>query len=154
MEAQRCSGQAVKGLPSAAPVQELQPGTPVTTSPERLGFAFASKARASYLAKALSTVNSKHRGGIQGAGCLRQHQPLAGTACHVGTAQLHEATVRGPSSVARAFGIIYKDREAAQAKRSRTKGPHGRSAGHRDPRWREESRCVERDVRTVPRCKG
>ena len=35
MEAQWCSGQAVKGLPSAAPVQELQPGTPVTTSPER-----------------------------------------------------------------------------------------------------------------------
>jgi hypothetical protein len=28
----------------------------------------------------------------------------AGTACHVGTAQLREATVRSPSSVARAFG--------------------------------------------------
>ena len=35
VEAQRCSGQAVRGLPPAAPVQELQPGTPVTTSPER-----------------------------------------------------------------------------------------------------------------------
>ena len=111
VEAQQCSGQAVSGLPPAAPVQELQPGTPVTTSPERLGGVFASKAQASYLAKALSTVNSKHRGvtdepgGTQGAGCLRQHQGLAGTACHVGTAQLREATVRAPSSVARAFGI-------------------------------------------------
>ena len=105
MEAQRCSGQAVRGLPPAAQVQELQPGTPVTTSLERLGGAFASKARATYLAKALSTVNLKHRGGVQGAGCLRQHQLLAGTACHVGTALLREATVRPPSSVARAFGI-------------------------------------------------
>ena len=35
VEAQRCSGQAVRGLPPAAPVQELQPGTPVTTSLER-----------------------------------------------------------------------------------------------------------------------
>ena len=35
VEAQRCSGQAVRGLPPAAPGQELQPGTPVTTSPER-----------------------------------------------------------------------------------------------------------------------
>ena len=62
VEAQRCSGQAVRGLPSAAPVQEPQPGTPVTTSPERLRGAFASKARASYLAKALSIVIFKHRG--------------------------------------------------------------------------------------------
>ena len=77
MEAQRCSGQVVRGLPPAAPVQELQPGSPVTTSPERLPGAFASKARASHLVKAFSTVNLKHRGvtdelgGVQGAGCLR-----------------------------------------------------------------------------------
>ena len=112
MEAQRCSGQAVRGLPSAAPVQEPQPGTPVTTSPERLGGVLAGKARVGHLAKAfdiafakafvsaLSTVKPRgvtdEPGGAQGAGCLRQHQPLAGTACHVGTAQLREATVRAP----------------------------------------------------------
>ena len=148
VEAQRCSGQAVKGLSSAAPVQELQPGTPVTTSPERLGGAFASKARTSYLAKALSTANSEHRGGVQGAGCLRQHQ----RAQHATSAQhssakrpsADRAPSRGPSA------SIINDREAAQAKRSRTKGPHGRSAGHRHVRTRR----VERHVRTVPRCKG
>ena len=43
VEAQRCSGQAVRGLPPAAPVQEPQPGTPVTTSPERLPGAIRSK---------------------------------------------------------------------------------------------------------------
>ena len=43
VEAQRCSGQAVRGLPPAAPVQEPQPGTPVTTSPERLPGAITSK---------------------------------------------------------------------------------------------------------------
>ena len=107
MEAQRCSGQPVRGLPPAAPGQELQPGTPVTTSPERIPGAFASKARASHLVKAMSIVILKHRGvadelgGVQRAGCLRQRQPLAGTACHVGTAQLREATVRAPNSVAK-----------------------------------------------------
>ena len=54
------------------------------------------------------------------------------------------APSRGPSA------SIYKDRKAAQAKRSRAKGPHGRSAGHRHVRTRR----VERDARTVPVCKG
>ena len=54
------------------------------------------------------------------------------------------APSRGPSA------SIIKDREAAQAKRSRAKGPHGRSAGHRYVRTRR----VERDARTVPVCKG
>ena len=52
----------------------------------------------------------------------------------------HRASSRGPSAP------IYKDREAAQTKRSRTKGPHGRSAGHRDVRWRAASRRSERDA--------
>ena len=43
VEAQRCSGQAVRGLPPAGPVQEPQPGTPVTTSAERLPGAITSK---------------------------------------------------------------------------------------------------------------
>ena len=80
VKAQRCSGAAVRGLPLAAPVQELQPVNPLTTSPERLRGAFASKARAGHLAEALSTVIFKHCGvpdelcGIQCAGCLRQRQ--------------------------------------------------------------------------------
>ena len=144
VEAQRCSGQAVKGLPSAAPVQELQPGTPVTTSPERLGGAFASKARASYLAKALSTANSKHRGGVQGAGCLRQRQRVqrATSAQHSSAKRpsAHRAPSRGPSA------SNIHDREEGSTKVRGIEGRHGREAEHRHLRWRAESRCVERHV--------
>ena len=137
---------------------ELQPGTPVTMSPERLRGAFVSKARAGHLAEVLSTVISKHRGvtdelvGVQCTGCLRQRQRVqrATSAQHSSMKRpsADRAPSRGPSA------SIYKDREAAQAKRSRTKGPHGRGAGHRHTRWRAESRRVERDVRTVSRSKG
>ena len=141
----------MKGLPSAAPVQKLQPVPPVTTSPERLRGAFMSKARAGHLAEVLSTVISKHRGvtdelgGVQCAGCLRQRQRVqrATSAQHSSAKRTSadRAPSRGPSA------SIYKDREAAQAKRSRTKGPHGRSAGHRHVRTRR----VERDARTTLR---
>ena len=148
----------MRGLPSAAPVQELQPGTPVTTSPERLRGAFVSKARAGHLAEVLSTVISKHRGvtdelgGVQCAGCLRQRQRVQRATSAQHSSAKRPSACRAPSQGPSAS--IINDREAAQAKRSRTKGPHGRSAGHRDIRWRAESRCVERHVRTVPRCKG
>ena len=65
------------------------------------------QARAGHLAEVLSTVISKHQGvtdelgGVQCAGCLRQRQRVQ----RATSAQLREATVRAPSSVARAFGI-------------------------------------------------
>ena len=122
-------------------------GAPVTTSQQRCRGAFASKARASYLARTFSIVNVKHRSitdelrGVQCAGCLRQRQRVqrATSAQHSSAKRpsAHRARTREPSA------SIIKDREAAQTKRSRTKGPHGREAGHRDARWRAASRRIQ-----------
>ena len=104
--ARRCTAC---GLPSAAPVQKLQPGTPrdhePRTAPWRLHEQSTGRPPRRGLEHGNLKASRRHR---RARRCTVRGLPSAapaGTARHVSTAQLREANVRGPSSVARAFGI-------------------------------------------------